>query len=271
MSMKRDVSRLAARSVLCAASLALAWLIPTACDTDPLHSHEIIKQLQSGDVYTRTQAADAIGRLLVIEPNHSDAVHALIRALDDSVPVVQSAASGALSSAALRSPGALPLLTQTLHDTLHPRARAAAAEVLGRVGTNATLEVVITLGAAMHDPAPAVRVAAADALRRIGPRARTVLPAIAGSVADSVTEVRRAAANAATAIDPSAAVSQKFFVQLARDSSAEVRLAAINGIGADSIPTAEELDQLTASLRDSDAAVRARAKSALDASRPRRN
>jgi len=139
----------------------------TGCDTDPLRAHEQITRLQSQDVNARIDAADALGRILAIDPNHPDAVQALIRALDDSVPIVQSTASGGLSSAAIRSRNARPALIQTLQDSLHPRARAAAAQVLGRLGGSATADVIAALAASLRDPNRDVRLSAVEALQRI--------------------------------------------------------------------------------------------------------
>ena len=71
---------------------------------------------------------------------------------------------------------ALPHLTQLLSDG-NPKARASAADYIGRIGPGAG-ESAGALAKLLQDTIPAVREAAVAALARIGPPAREALPAL---------------------------------------------------------------------------------------------
>lgn len=238
--------------VLTASALILVTIIWWSSPSDALHSHEAIAQLESPDPSVRMHAADRLGRILAINPDTPGAVDALIVALDDSNRLVQRAATASLTGSGLRSRSAIPSLSATLRDSLHPRAREQAALVLGSLGATAGEEVIDALTRALGDTESDVRLAAVGALGRIGVPARRALTALARLASDTSRQVRLKVAEAAAAIDPTAQESQEIFLTLTRDSDSTVRREATNAL---------------ASMRTTPR----RAKSAGDAAEPRRN
>jgi HEAT repeat protein len=155
----------------------------------------------------------------------SDAIPALIQALDDPEPAVVREVERALRRAgsnqlpqlldalnharagvragtirvlrdvAPKSPAILDRLLNSLNDS-SPRVREQAALTLGSFGWNQTA-VVSALSDLLRDDSPAVRLAAALALGQLQPAAASAIPALLAALADPVAVVRVQAARSA--------------------------------------------------------------------------
>lgn len=160
-----------ARPLAAALSVALSVALTAAgCHTEPSargrSAHDWIEQLSDPSPDARAEAAEALGRVLAIEPKNPDVVAALIRALDDSADPVRIGAATALSNPGVRPEAAVPGLIAALADTAHPMVRWQSALVLARFGPRASA-AADALTAALRDPDPRVRSAAAQALGEI--------------------------------------------------------------------------------------------------------
>lgn len=246
-------------------ALMVVMALSASCSRDSLHNHDAIQRLKSPNAAERMHAADVLGRNLDLDPDAPDAVDALILALDDSDALVQNAATVALVGSGLRSRTAIPALVKTLGDTLHPRAREQAAEVLGSLGARAGAVAIAALTSALGDSIAAVRMAAAEGLGKVGAPASTSLPRLARLTADSSSGVRLEAAKAATKIDPTSQESKSMLFNLMHDANSEVKLMAAQGIARDTTADTAAVATLAGLLRDPEAKVRTEAAAALGA------
>ncbi len=101
---------------------------------------------------------------------------------------------------------ASPQLVAALSDP-SPTVRAAAAAALAQVGSHNTAAAVTALAGALSDPAPEVRDLAAVALGSMGPKAAPAVPELAHALNDPVDYVRAPAADALGAIGPKASAA----------------------------------------------------------------
>lgn len=195
---------------------------------------EWVDQLSNADARARIQAADALAAILSLQPNNPAAVQALVRALDDSVPIVQGAAGAALGATAVRKTDAVPSLLLALRDSLHPRTRAQAATVLGtleasvrtaEIPSSIDREAIAALTLALEDPEPLVRATAVRQLSR-ATSASSRLHDIIRLAADSSPAVRLETAKALGAMGPLIPKSLDALSVLVKDSISEVRFAA---------------------------------------------
>lgn len=154
--------------------LAAALLVLTviACSTDPGHggrsAEEWMAQLESApDSMHRRQAADALGRILVINPRSERVTAALVRALADTSDEVRLAAGTALVQDHRLPVAAIPGLLEALRDSAHMHTREHAAELLAAVAPPESARVIPALTRALRDPDLRVRDAASRALARL--------------------------------------------------------------------------------------------------------
>jgi HEAT repeat protein len=173
--------------------IALAWLwLPTRGTTDPLiHVSQSILLLVSVGLaayhdLTRTgaeplrrankwcgrlvarehwpmQLADcrALPEVAALREAVRDEVRPVLALLSDPRPEVQCAALAALEYRPHWRPGEAELVLKTARESLEPAVRASAAYALASVDS---AELIAGLAAFLRDPAPEVRVAAAEAL-----------------------------------------------------------------------------------------------------------
>ena len=218
-----------------------------ACgDNDPGYngrrSAEWIRQLDDPSPSAREVAASALGNVVRLNPAYSPAVHALTRALGDTADAVRVAAANALAREGVRAPDAVPGLIDVLHDSAHTEVRARGAEVLGSVlgqfgsrrrqktATDDSIAFgrgVEALLAATSDNEIRVRIAAVQALARLGPAGAAAAPSVRSTLAS-----------------------------LATSSDANVRLVALEGYARSGAPAARVVPLATTALRDSQPAVR---------------
>jgi HEAT repeat protein len=165
---------------------------------------------------SRDAAAVALG---AFRAGAGTTVPALIRALDDKEPDVRSSAAQALRGFASDAGSALPMLVKNLADPFNPPPRpefslmgmagtgggpvvgvheptdpaAQAARSIGRIvraqvdkGGNPPAGVLEALTNALHSDRQALKEAAEEALRRIGPGALSIVPGLIIDLTDSL-------------------------------------------------------------------------------------
>ncbi len=153
-------------------------------------------RLASDKWHVRAGAARALG----FATHHAlPTVPALARSLRDERAEVREAAGEALVGLGRASVGPL---VGILGETEETRARLAAVETLGRLGTNALTAAEALRGRVRTDPDAEVRARALVALGRVGiPRSERVAILLAAR-ADAAAEVREAARNALLTVRP---------------------------------------------------------------------
>jgi HEAT repeat protein len=208
-------------------------------DRDPAAVAAMIADLKSPDWQVRRNAAEALGGFGVAA---KAAVPALAEALKDASSFVRSSAALALWRIG-EHPDAIATLVADLADPDSAGHRSTAAYALGLMGAKATAAVGALLEALKDNPwssaensffhiaaaqalwrinkhpaaVPALtpelaepeagrRMAAAEALGRIGKEAKAAVPALIGALGDEKDYVRRAAAEALGAIGAEDAV-----------------------------------------------------------------
>lgn len=128
-----------ARAWVASACLMPALLVlAQACTSEPSHqgrtAAEWIEQLETApDSLQRRAAADALGRILEIDPKSERATAALVRALADRSDEVRLAAGTALVQDRRLPPVAIPGLVHALGDSAHAHTREHAAELLANL------------------------------------------------------------------------------------------------------------------------------------------
>jgi HEAT repeat protein len=185
----------------------------------------------------RATSARALGR-----SGDQEAASDLIAACGDGVP--PGVAAQALLDLGQQ---AMPWLVSGVA-ARHAAVRETACRVIGLAGADGDAEVVSALErAATADDAVAVRVAACDALGRVGGREAAL--AVVGATGDSEAAVRRAACDAATRL--AAPELAGAVVRALDDRSAEVRRAAARAavvLGASPLRPTEFLAEARAEL-----------------------
>ena len=218
-------------------------LLAVGCDADPGHkgrsSADWISQLVELDVERRVDAADALAKVLALQPNAPKVIAALVRTLADTSDVVRVAAAVALRNAASGGDKArtqlareaVPGVAALLADSAHVEVRRHAAQVLGEFGASAASVTVPPLATALRDPAPDVRLAAASALAGLGPAARPVVPRLLEAARDPDRRVRASVARTLAESEESSNRIGNALVQALGDSDAVVREAVAIGLG----------------------------------------
>ncbi len=176
----------------------------------------LLAALEDPDAGVRAQAAEAVGRVRVL-----DAVPRLLDWLDDPDPDVRAAAARALGQ--IGADRAVPRLVRVLGDT-HSDVRRAGVAALAAIGGDA---VVVPLLGRLDDVDARVRVDAATVLGHLAdPRATVPL---VGRARDDAPEVRTAVHSALGDLADVRAVPA--LVQGLRDTTPQPRLAAIAALG----------------------------------------
>jgi len=157
----------------------------------------------------RSRRVDAVEELSRIGPPAKAAVPELVKALQDPDADLRLASANALAAIDPKNPVILPALDAELK--AGPDQRKAAAEILGDLGAVG----VAVLTGALKDPDAGVRWAAADSLGRIGPAAKSAVPALAAALEDK--EIRSIVADALAGIGPEAKQAVPGLVQIVRN------------------------------------------------------
>ena len=278
----------------------VAVAILASCQNDPGYggrsSREWIRSLGDSSAAQRVAAADALGRVLRIQPESPRVVKALIGALGDENDAVRMAAASALTAQGVRAEGAINGLHAALHDSAHSEMRYYAALVLGRLGTAAGAGTAEALAESLDDPDPRVRAVALDALGKLGLGASPAVDAIlarthdkepgvrlkafetlmrvqdpdtamvnllGSALADSTSSVRSGVAYLLAGLRARAAAAAPALAALLRDPDTEVRSAAAFALGEIGPAACAALPALRAAQNDSDREVRTRARVAI--------
>ena len=215
----------------------------------------ILDDPASGD---RVAAADALGQILRLRqgPPSTPAIDALLRALNDSSDDVRVAAAAALSTEGVPPEALVPGVHEALHDTAHADVREFAARILGTFGAARGKPAVDALAEALADPSPGVRVAAADALGRIGPGAASAVPALVSLSRNPDIRSRSAAVNALGSVLGLPEASIPALRQALGDTEPTVRAAAASSLGKFRAQAAPADGELVRHLKDAHPDVR---------------
>lgn len=197
----------------------------------------------------RAAAATAIGQT---DKDGRIAAPALVKALDDPVADVQRAAADSLRRAGARAvPGLL--------DGLKEANASRVVEALTSVGPSGVREI----SAGLRHPDARARAGAAEALGRLGAAAGDAAAALVETLKDPVPDVRAAAARALGRMAPqSAAVAVPSLTLLVKDQPRAVRLAAIVALGQMRTAAASAAKALSSATHDDDPDVRTAATNA---------
>jgi len=166
----------------------------------------LLEALGRSEGAKRADAAEELGR---IGPPAKAAVPELVKSLQDRDADVRLAAAGALTCIDPKNPAVLPALVAELKGG--PEQRKAAAEFLGDLGAVG----VDSLTGALKDPDAGVRWSAAESLGRIGPAAKSAVPALTAALEDK--EIRSIVADALAGIGPDAKPAIPGLVQIIRN------------------------------------------------------
>ena len=151
--------------------------------------------------------------------------------------------SAAISSARLKQ--RINLLLMNLN-SFTPEDRRNAAEALARIGPKAK-EAVPALIAALNDQDAEVRRSAAEALARIGPEAKEAVPALIAALKDQDILVRSHAAEALARIGKEAVPA---LIGALKDQDADARRTAASVLGGIGPEAEERAPALIAALKD---------------------
>ncbi|MEO7682754.1 MAG: HEAT repeat domain-containing protein [Gemmatimonadaceae bacterium] len=259
---------------------------------------EWISELESPDTETRLHAADALGKILEIQPQSHDVVDALSRALRDTSDEVRLAAATALTREGVDILGALEGFHAILHDSAHADVRAVMALIVGSLGRQRGKLLIPVLREALYDADPEVRATAVESLAMVdqganeirleiarlandpSPRVRLqvvqamlnlradaalTLRVVRPALRDSVSSIRSAAGFTVGALGPAGLPALPEIIRLLHDTDPLVRTAAAFAIGAMGPPARGALPRLAELLRDSSVQVTTQAKEAIAA------
>jgi HEAT repeat protein len=183
----------------------------------------------------------------------------------DAEPQVRRQVAQLLGRMGPDAKGATIILVQTLQNDKAGSVREAAATALG--GKLAEQAPVPALAAALNDSDPAVRAAAAEALKNMGERARTVLPAVA-AVARNPKEERHPRLYALQILgrwgkDEPEAIAVLIEVLHDRTAAPGIREAAAEGLGRLHCTSSSCVTALGQALNDKGVELRLAAAAAL--------
>jgi len=209
----------------------------------------LAQSLSSRDYRVRWIAADSLRDM---GPRAGPAVPELICALTGDDPTLCADSAKALGAIGRDASAAVPELRQATQANENPSARIAAAEALWRIdqtlGDEAVTILVREVGNKRTDTAaPFYRRDAAHALGRIGPPAKSAVPALIEALSDNFRETRSAAAGALGRIGPDARAAVPALVKALSDQERFVRLIAARALGRigkeakDALPALERL------------------------------
>jgi HEAT repeat protein/flagellar basal body rod protein FlgF len=238
----------------------------------------LAKALQHQEPYVREQAADALGR---IGPQARAAVPALLEAMKDADWEVRWRAATAIGLIGAKDSGCLAVLTGLLEDE-NSYVRQRVAETLGQLGVGSTkierllqqagraeelgervwplfalgligekpASSVLSLTAILLRDERSVRLAACEALARLGPLAKPAVPVLAELAGGRDGAVAAAAIDALAAMGPAAADAVGRLSLALEDDNPFIRRRAAKALGCIGTASATALPALTARLSD---------------------
>lgn len=255
-----------------AAAAGAVLLLTNGCGSDPGYdgksSKYWIAQLKGDNTRGRIQAADALGKVLLINSGSHDAVDALSAALLDTSDQVRLAAATSLTSEGVSPFAALGGFHSLLHDSAHAQVRQTMASLVGALGPARGRGLIVSLVELLSDPDAGVRATAVQSLSRLGPATQNETNAIARLAQDPDPTVREAVVISLGILNAPVDVILRVSQAALNDSIATVQSAAavsLSHLGRGAVASTADLIAL---LSDSDANVRASAALALEAIGP---
>ncbi len=244
--------------------LRRVWLVTAsllfACTADPSYegrsSSEWISRLHDENTGIRIVAAEALGKILRINPRMHDVTNALIAALGDSSDAVRLSAATSLTTRGVDVVGAMAGLHAVLHDTAHADVRASMALLIRALGAERAGILLPHLKESLSDPSATVRSAAAQAFGFLGSEERSNIEAVAKLARDPDATVRQSALQSLSDIGADKGIVLPTGRTALIDSAVAVRIAAVymlSRLGRDAIPA---LADLVAATRDTSSQVR---------------
>lgn len=244
----------------------------SACGADPGYSgrssRDWIGQLRSPDPIVRRVAAEALGKVLQINPRERNAIEALSIAIRDTIDDVRMAAASSLTTDGVDAIAALSGFHNALHDSAHADVRSSMARLIGILGRERGRPLIPALSESVEDPDAGVRTATIESLGMLGPDPRIDVRRIAGRAADADPSVRRAVLQTLLNLRASPAVTVPIARSALRDSVSSVRVAAAYALWPLGPIAAPALPELRAALKDSISSVRAGAAFAIGSMGP---
>jgi HEAT repeat protein len=170
----------------------------------------------------RELAAEAIA---VVGADADLAAPLLVRAIRNpqETAAVRRKAIVAVGALGPRAELAVPALIETMELGDTEALRVAASEALGKIGTPA----LPLLQQYLQHPAPDVRCYAAQGLAAMGPQARPALAALTAALADPHAEVRMAICESCAAIPLAPDTFMRQLIELLASDSRQVRMRAM--------------------------------------------
>ena len=180
--------------------------------------------LRDKEVWVRLKAAIALG---MIGPEAKAAVPALTELLKDKYSQVRLVAAMTLGDIGPEAKAAVPALTELLKDE-DSEVLASAASFLVRIDPEKAKILISVLKDMDRKAGLSVRQAAAKALGKIGPEAKTAIPALTELLKDK--EVRLDVAEALGKIGPEAKTAVPALTELLKDEKQQVQDAATEAL-----------------------------------------
>ena len=242
-------------------------LLLFGCGADPGYqgrsSDDWIEGLRAPDSRRRVEAADALGKILLINPGSHDVVDALSVAVTDTSDEVRLAAATALTAEGVDPLGALGGFHALLHDSAHASVREEMAFLVGTLGPERGRMLISPLSESLSDPDAGVRAAAVESLGMLGPATASETNAIAKLASDTDPGVRRAALQSLLNLRAPANVTLMATRPALGDSSPPVRAAAAYALWQLGRAAEPAIPELMIALNDKSPNVRTAAAFAL--------
>lgn len=242
-------------------------LLLNGCDSDPgyggRNSSDWIEQLHSPDPKLRRTAAEALEKVLQVNPDSRKVVDALTLAIRDTSDEVRLAAADALTTEGVNPARALAGFHAAMHDSAHPAMRAATTALIGTLGHKRGRILIPHVLEVLNDADASVRTAAIESLGMLGPDSLIDPRSIASKILDPDPVVRRSVLPTLVSLHAAPSVVVSAARTALRDSSASVRMAGAYTFASLNAEAAPALTQLRAALRDADPLVRMGAANAI--------
>jgi HEAT repeat protein len=186
---------------------------------------ELTKQLDSKDAFLRTISVWALAK---INPNDKAiverAVKMLVASLKDENPRVRATAARGLHELNLPSETIIPVFTEMLKDK-DPVVRGNVIDAL------TTLQEKITPGLSRGLENDETQSIAVGVIRRLGPKAKALVPALVKELSDANSDHRQEVGFALAAIGPDAKEAVPQLIKALQDSEPKVQYTACYALG----------------------------------------
>jgi HEAT repeat protein len=242
------------------------------CTSDPGYagrsSDQWMEVLRAGDTRNKVDAANALRKVLEIEPNYPKVVNALAKALRDTSDEVRIAAASALSAEGVDPSVAVAGLHAVLHDSAHADVRRSIVLIIGNLDRKRAELLMPSLREAIGDPDASVRATAVQAIGVIG-SSKSEIAVVVGLARDESPNVRQAVLSSLTDLHADASVVLPIACDGLADNDPSVRMAAASALAALGPRASIAVPELVQALKDKDRAVVANVIQAIAAIGPK--